>query len=473
MPLPASLPDLHSLLRARLQRRQALASVSLLPWAGPSYSQGSTRAGVSPEVLPLKALLIGNGNYQSNARLDNPAMDTKVIGDALRQRGAHVVYAHDLSAAALQQRIQQFIQQSSRTPTTLWIGYSGHAVQIGGRNFLQGVDSDFSTAQRVREFGVELDGVLQWLERARPSAAVVSIDACRNNPFEPERTRSQLQGLAAQSPRGLCVSFSTAPYTRALDGEAGKASPYAQALAQSLQGDKATSLDDLLRMTADKVYQHTARRQIPEYRSALRAHWWFEGQGVRLQALDSGPAQPLPGLASSASREVAYRPDEPSAIPRQYGQRSLHSWDALEHAVDRQIQNLTHSAMRQAMRRAVQAARHSDTDVQAMPALVSAKLHLEGPAFLQPDPARGRQHLLPWANQGHVLAQTWLGESFFRSQIFDQSYKWNALAARSGYPRAQLNVLHLSMLGQSGAPGAQSPEDIALKLKDMLFGPGR
>ncbi|MGE8398184.1 MAG: caspase family protein, partial [Comamonas sp.] len=272
------------------------------------------------------------------------------------------------------------------------------------------------------------------------------------------RTRSGAQGLAAQDPRGLCISFSTAPYMRALDGDLGKYSPYAQALADALRGTQAVSLEDVLRKTCDSVYRATAKRQVPEYRSALRAQWWFENKGVLLRDFESRqvlPSQPI--SLQAQTREVAYRPDEPAASA-QYARQSVHAWDALDHEIDRKIKQLTHAEARQLMR---SLPKNSDSETFI---LMAAKLHMEGPALLQPDPEAGRRRLIPLANQGHVLAQTLLGESYFSSKVFDQSYKWISLAARSGYRRAQLDLLHLGMIGQSG----QSPEDMAEQLKIML-----
>ena len=188
------------------------------------------------DKLPLHVLLIGNSSYARNAALRNPERDVQLLEKAFTARGARVRKLLDLSVNQLENVIPSFLASLGPPPFTVWLAYSGHAVQINGRNYLQGIDSDFSNAAKVRGFGLDLDRVQGLLERARPVAAVLSVDACRNNPFEPEMTRGAVEGLAALEPRGMCVSFSTAPYMRALDGESGQNSPYARALADALAG---------------------------------------------------------------------------------------------------------------------------------------------------------------------------------------------------------------------------------------------
>ena len=258
---------------SRRQYFQQLGSLGLLATGG--FSSLHTLTALAQDTqLPLHVLLIGNANYQRNAVLRNPPRDVQLLGQAFGARGAQVKMLLDQTAQQMDSAITTFLRQLQRTPAAIWIGYSGHAVQMDGRNFLQGVDSDFSTAQRVRTHGLDLEKVVRLVERTQPQAAVVAVDACRNNPFEPERTRGVALGLAPLEPKGICISFSTAPYTKALDGDDGNYSPYAQALAQALSGTQSKSLDHVLRATADAVFAHTGKRQIPEYRSTLRAEWW-------------------------------------------------------------------------------------------------------------------------------------------------------------------------------------------------------
>lgn len=432
-----------SLLSRRLWLAQsASAAATLAAWgsaaiAAPSTplasspsSTGQVSAGSGGTDWPLRVLLIGNGAYSHNAVLRNPQRDTALLAKVFQARGAQVQILGDQSASQLEAAIRSFLQARNSRTEALWLGYSGHAVQINGRNYLQGVDSDFSTPQRVRERGVDLDMILGLVERSAPPAAVVSIDACRNNPFEPERTRGLSIGLAAQEPKGLCVSFSTAPYTKALDGDDGQYSPYAQALANALGGQQNKSLDMVLRETADSVYRSTRQRQIPEYRSALRGEWWFGPRAISLRDT-RGSAQPQ--TTGNTTREVSYRPDEPATDAR-YSQLDNRNWTQLDRELQTSLRRMSDAQVQELLR--ITAQGRGDDKQRLLAAMVLE----DGHPAARKQPAQARKLLQPMANQGHVLAQTLLGESFYAARDYAPAYKWLSLAARSNFPRATIDA---------------------------------
>ena len=422
---------------SRRQYFQQLGSLGLLATGG--FSSLHTLTALAQDTqLPLHVLLIGNANYQRNAVLRNPPRDVQLLGQAFGARGAQVKTLLDQTAQQMDSAITTFLRQLQRTPAAIWIGYIGHAVQMDGRNFLQGVDSDFSTAQRVRTHGLDLEKVVRLVERTQPQAAVVAVDACRNNPFEPERTRGVALGLAPLEPKGICISFSTAPYTKALDGDDGNYSPYAQALAQALSGTQSKSLDHVLRATADAVFARTGKRQIPEYRSTLRAEWWFTPEKVALRPLPSPGAGAT--IASTSTREVAYRPDEPRPTA-DFSSTTAQQWAQLDHQLQLQ-QRRTSAAQARQLMQASTGRNFSDFDRLLLSCLLQ-----DGHTGAQRAPERARQLLQPLAEQGHAVAQNLLGESWYAEQAYDQAYKWISLAARSGYGRARTNLGQLHAMG--------------------------
>ena len=417
-------------------------------------------------------------------------------------RGANVRKMTNLAGNELENVIPAFLDSIKQPAYTLWISYSGHAVQINGRNYLQGIDSDFSSVSRVRGFGVDLDRIIAQVERAKPVAAVVSLDACRNNPFEPELTRGEPQGLAATDPRGYCVSFSTAPYMRALNGEANQNSPYARALADALAGKQSKSLDVVLRETANAVYRNTNQRQVPEYRSALRGEWWFEAGSDSLAVTVRDVEMTSPTIVGSApsstsarapvTREVSYRPDEPPP-PVRYVQMDAAYWAQLDQRITLASRRMGSDQARELLR-AVE--KKSAPEEQR---LLASVLLQDGLAGTKPDPRKARRLLQASANEGNAYAQTLMGESFFNEKLFADAYKWLSLAARTGYSRATTNLSQMEALGMVGSdplagafrtiesmgkqmrenfpkPGQQpSPEamDAAKRIQDMFNAPKR
>ena len=424
------------------RRRQlitALAGTALLPLGGLA---GNARAASTGE-LPLSVLLIGNADYRNGAELLNPLRDLELLSRTFENRGAQVTTATNLSAEQIGNAIGGFLTNAARNANAIWLGYSGHAVQIDGRNWLQGVESDFSSPRRVREAGIDLDRICAQLMRSNPAAGVVSIDACRNNPFEPERTRGTVAGLAAQQTHGLCVSFSTAPYTKALDGESGQNSPYARALADALAGKERKLLDDVLRETANQVYASTRQRQIPEYRSALRRQWWFGAKGIELTGTDTQPAAPS-GASRGKTREAAYRPDEPSS-DTPYDAMTDTEWKRYEAGHLAQLKHILPVEAQDLVQRAQFGGTNDEESIRAA-------LLLEEAVFgVSKDPSLARRLLTELSQHGNALAQTMLGESLFDSGQFDQAYKWLSLAARTGYERAM--GTELEQLADGGLQG--------------------
>lgn len=410
-----------------------------------SPEQAARAVSPSGTRLPLRVLLIGNATYQRNAVLTNPIRDTELLAGSFRARGADVQIASNLTAQQIEIAVRQFLQPAATRSSAIWLGYSGHAVQLGGRNYLQGVDSDFSTPQRVREHGMDLDLLLGLIERNKPSAAVVAIDACRNNPFEPERTRGISVGLAAQEPHGLCLSFSTAPYTKALDGDEGKYSPYAMALAQALNGPHSKSLDAVLRETANTVYRSTQQRQIPEYRSALRSEWWFDKNSVTLVA---PTATAHAAVTGGSTRTTSYRPDEPMPHNR-FQALTGQDWTQLDQKLQMALLRTGDAQVSQLVGAVMQGRGEEHHH------LLAAMVLQDGHRAVNKHPAAARQLLLPLATQGHALAQTLLGESFYAARDYGQSYKWLSLAGRSNFPRATIDLGQLVAEGRTeGDPRA-------------------
>ena len=428
---------------------QLLAGASFLPLSHAAPPPAAS-------VLPWRVLLLSNARYQHSTVLHNPLNDARLLQQAFAARGARVTAHSDLTGAQMLQVTEQFLAQGSQQPECLWIAYSGHAVQIDGRNYLQGIDSRFDTAAKIRAQGCNLDQLLGLLERRAPQAAVFSLDACRNNPFEPLRTRDATQGLAIQDPQGICISFSTAPYTKAFDGEPGQYSPYAQALAQALSGQARKSLDQVMRETADRVYALTEQQQTPEYRSALRSEWWFQVPHVQLQPSSKTEGQGgmsdtvAPQATNRRMREISYRPDTPDidaptsqALPR---------WDELRYALLSKYFALPTDS-RQRLRQGPWS--DLSTEQLLMVSSVAQRLNYTPPLTAQ----HICSLLQPLAQDGHVLAQHLLGDAFFHDGIYEQAYKWLSLAARAGYaphiPADLEPILRLTQPSYSQASGIE------------------
>ena len=62
--------------------------------------------------------------------------------------------------------------------------YSGHGMQVGGRNYLIPVGAEIYDESDVRIEAVELNNVLSKMKYAGNAMNFIFLDACRNNPYE-------------------------------------------------------------------------------------------------------------------------------------------------------------------------------------------------------------------------------------------------------------------------------------------------
>src|SRR5690606_34853495 len=132
---------------------------------------------------PLKgvALVIGESDYEGLVDLPNPSRDARAMDDLLDELGFDVSRVLDGDADKLRDEIEEFIEDAADADVAL-VYYSGHGVEIAGRNFLVPVDTDLSTPTLAGQSLVAVDEVLDRLARTVP-VTIVLLDACRTNAF--------------------------------------------------------------------------------------------------------------------------------------------------------------------------------------------------------------------------------------------------------------------------------------------------
>jgi uncharacterized caspase-like protein len=212
------------------------------------------------------ALVIGNSNYSAVGRLPNPPRDAAVLAQALRDAGFRTVQVEsDLGSEAMRRALRDF---SAQAATADWavIYYAGHGIEIGGQNYLVPIDARLRSDRDVQFEAVPLDQVLTSIEGARKLRLVI-LDACRDNPFAQQMTRSLAsrsvgRGLARIEPEGgTLVAYAAKAGQVALDGE-GQNSPFVSALVKHI-GTPGTEINFLFRKVRDDVLAATGKAQEP------------------------------------------------------------------------------------------------------------------------------------------------------------------------------------------------------------------
>lgn len=269
-------------------------------------------------LLPLPAqagkrvaLLVGNATY-ADAPLVNPSNDIRDVGRALNNLDFQVTSISNADQKRLQKAIREFGQAARGAEVALFY-YSGHGIQSRGENYLIPVGANIQFESDIPDEAVAANSVMRWIEEATPKAAVVVLDACRDNPVA-GRTKSLNKGLSRMdAPTGTLVAFATAPGTTASDEGL-----YAKALAKYLP-QPGLDLQDIFAKVGAEVLQASRGKQRPRLDVGLY-------DKIYLAKLDT--------QAARTDTTTAATPVEPSAIALELaywqGAQQTHSVQAYE-----------------------------------------------------------------------------------------------------------------------------------------------
>lgn len=222
----------------------------------------------APEKLPpspdRKALIVGNANYEFARPLVNPPNDAQLLEQRLTELGFAVTKVTDVSVDAMRRSFETFAASLDEKDISVFF-FAGHGIQIGGSNYLMGVDSTGDSPQTMIQGSLPLADILQQLGNAKTDINLVILDSCRDNPFGGDGS-SQAGALAAVTtiPKRTYVAFATAAGQYALDGS-GVNSPFTEALGTSLSArpPSGLTLRDALFNTGVLVGQRTHSQQSP------------------------------------------------------------------------------------------------------------------------------------------------------------------------------------------------------------------
>ncbi len=198
-----------------------------------------TMAGLAGAQQPERrvALIVGNSQYVSVPKLDNPGPDAQLMAETLTALGFTVVGGKaqlDLDKPGFEKAVQAFGKAIQGANVALFF-YAGHGLQIRGSNFLVPVNAN-PTREADADFQLlNVDLILRQMEASGTRLNMVILDACRNNPFSSSGIRAAGGGLAQmQAPEGTLIAYATQPGNVAQDGDGGH-SPYTAALARAVR----------------------------------------------------------------------------------------------------------------------------------------------------------------------------------------------------------------------------------------------
>jgi uncharacterized caspase-like protein len=222
--------------------------------------------------------------------LPNAANDARDVAAGLKRIGFEVDLVENATHEVMLNSLFEFEKKiiDAGEDAIVVVFYAGHALQVGGANFLVPAGAKFPAVDLDRMTGPQAELILSkyalplqtaLLGRLRnPSKLglnLIVLDSCRENPWERRSVgraaASRSAGGAAGRSRGLgdvridlrrtAIAFATKPGDVADDGD-GTNSPYTAALKSHLE-ESGISVLQLLDKVHQQVESNTSGRQVP------------------------------------------------------------------------------------------------------------------------------------------------------------------------------------------------------------------
>jgi hypothetical protein len=171
------------------------------------------------------ALVVGIDAYDNLAatqQLKKAASDAKALGETLQGLGYQVIAAENADRRGFNENWQKFLTAIEPGDEVAFF-FAGHGVEIAGQNFLLPRDvpkPQSGEASLVKNESLSVTQLMADLQERSPRVSLVILDACRDNPFNVDGTRSVggTRGLArVEAPEGTFVMYSAGAGQAALD----------------------------------------------------------------------------------------------------------------------------------------------------------------------------------------------------------------------------------------------------------------
>ena len=231
------------------------------------------------------ALIIGNANYtQAKDKLINAINDANDIGQKLLNLGFVVNKVIDCNRETFDREVRSFGDELKKFDIGLFY-YSGHGLQIEGKNYLTSIDTSFADSISAVHTSFPLDEIIDYMQKATPIIKILILDACRDNPLPNQYRSIQGDGLAPiYAPKGTIIAFSTSPGEKAMDYGSGRNSIYTGALLNHID-DVNIPIEDFFKRVRTSVYTLSNGKQTSWEHTSLIGNFCFNS-GQLIHSID-------------------------------------------------------------------------------------------------------------------------------------------------------------------------------------------
>jgi len=334
--------------------KHSLSALIIFLILAPLSSLGQTSKGISKNnpgtssAGPRTALVIGNARY-TTAPLRNPVNDARAISSTLEELGFQVTLLKD----AGQKKMKRAIDKFGRTIRDGGVGlfyFSGHGMQVDGRNYLIPVDAEVDAEADVEYEAVEAGRVLAKMKTANNGMNLVILDACRNNPFA-RSFRSASKGLATlNAPSGTFIAYATSPGSVASDGK-GDNGLYTGELIKHMK-TPGLKVEEVFKRVRANVQKKSKNKQVPWDASSLTGDFFFNLSSSSALVIPRDDALPdKPSSGSFSLTDLDAQADEEESIRKAWQQKQGEMNTAVKQVRRYERRNVSHSLKIEAWRR--------------------------------------------------------------------------------------------------------------------------
>ena len=218
------------------------------------------------------ALVVGNAKYKVHP-LNNSRNDADDISRTLRSSGFEVIELRDATLQQMRAGVRQFGDRLINNDVGL-VYYSGHGVEVKGRNYFIPVNADIMREDEIADQGLDVTLILEKMNTAGKGVNILIVDACRDDPFG-RSFRSSSRGLAQmEAPRGTIIAYATSPGKVAADGD-GRNSPYTKNLVKAMQQPN-KPIEQVFKEVRRAVQEETKNQQTPWENTSLSGDFYFK-----------------------------------------------------------------------------------------------------------------------------------------------------------------------------------------------------
>ncbi|KQW83503.1 hypothetical protein ASC89_27545 [Devosia sp. Root413D1] len=235
-----------------------------------------------PAAAARLALVIGIDAYDTLPPLNKAVGDAEAMSARLETLGYEVTTVINPGRRDFNQAITAF-RRALQPGDAAFVHYSGHGVEVDGRNLLlprdvpipTSGDEDFLMAEAI-----DLNDLMRRVAESGAAVRIFVVDACRNNPFANKGVRGLGEdgGLAMSAPpTGSFVLYSAGFRQTALDrlgpGDASPTSVYTRVLLERL-GQPGISISEIargVRVDVAALALSVGHEQSPAYYDELNS----------------------------------------------------------------------------------------------------------------------------------------------------------------------------------------------------------